>query len=335
MKPEKLASGSWRVRVYLGEVNGKRTWKSITARTRQEALRKAAVYDPDEDVGIPLAEACRSYIEARGPELSPSTVRGYLGTLHTYIEPDPIGELSVSSIRTRHAQEWISRMPAGMSSKTKKNHLGFLTAVISYYTDGRRLRVRIARKDPQELHTPDAQEINRVLEAADQETRLAILLGIFGMRRGEICAITQQDLDRRKNLVQINKALAKDVTGAWLVKTPKTRSSVRWVQITPEVMAAIPKQDPIISCSPDCITNRFARAVQKAGVTPFRFHDLRSFFASIAVSSAIGASERTVMDIGGWKTPNVLKQHYERSISDQRQKDTEKILNYLSERVSV
>ena len=52
-------------------------------------------------------------------------------------------------------------------------------------------------------------------------------------------------------------------------------------------------------------------------------------------SSAIGSSELTVQEIGGWKTTHVLRKHYERSISDQRKKDTEKIFDYFSENVPV
>lgn len=330
MKAERLKSGKWRVRVYLGEIGGKRRWKSITGRTKAEALRLAEAYDPEEETEIQLREACRKYIDIRGKELSPSTVRGYDATLRTMIEKDPIGGMPLSEIKTRHVQAWISRMPRSLSSKTKKNHLGFLAAVVGYYVEGRRFRVKIADRETPELYTPTADEIMKVVQLADPETKTAILLGIFGLRRGEICALTAEDLDRRRNLVRICKSMVKDGTGAWIVKTPKTKGSVRFVEISQAVMDLMPDSGPVISCSPDCITNRFAHLVTKAGVPRFRFHDLRSFFASISVSSALGISERTVMEIGGWKTPTVLRQHYERSISDQRRKDTDRLMEYYT-----
>ena len=43
MKPEKLKSGNWRCKVYLGmDENGKKLFKSVTAPTRKEAIAKAA-----------------------------------------------------------------------------------------------------------------------------------------------------------------------------------------------------------------------------------------------------------------------------------------------------
>lgn len=72
-----------------------------------------------------------------------------------------------------------------------------------------------------------------------------------------------------------------------------------------------------------------------AGVPHFRFHDLRSFFASIALSSAVGVGSRTVQDLGGWQTDRVMKSHYDRSISDVRKKDEENIIAFFSRNLSV
>jgi integrase len=48
----------------------------------------------------------------------------------------------------------------------------------------------------------------------------------------------------------------------------------------------------------------FAVAVRKAGLAPFRFHDLRHTFASRLAMN--GANDRTLQTLGGWKTPRML-----------------------------
>lgn len=331
MKAEKLPSGHWRVRVYLGtDENGKKKTKSVTGRTKQEAMKKASLYGniPEED--LRLGEACLRFLDARGVELSPTTVRGYLATYKRYIHPDKIAMMKLSDLKTSVVQEWVSRFPKGMASKTKKNHLGFLVTVVGFFIEDKHFRVRIGETEPKEMYTPTMDEVNRVLEVADPELKRAILLGLFGMRRGEICALEASDIDREKCLVRITKALAKTPTGEWVVKRPKTKASVRWVQIPPSVVALLPYSGRVVPISPDVVTLRFVKAVKRADVPHFRFHDLRAFFASISVSSAIGAGELTVQLIGGWKTNHVLKKHYERSISDQRQRDTDKILEWFS-----
>lgn len=333
MKAEKLPSGNWRVRVTVGRKDGKPVRRSFTAKTRQAAMRMAAMYEaPEYDAEMLLADACREYIEIRGPELSPSTVRGYLGTLRTCIDNDPIGSVKIGKLKTPTLQAWVSRIPG--KAKTKRNHLGFVLTVVKFFNEKAVFRVKIADDMDEALYVPTMDEVNRVLTFCDEETKRAALLGVFGLRRGEICALTAEDLDRSSCLIRISKSLAKSDSGEWILKTPKTRSSVRWITIPPAVMALMPKKGPVVTASPDMITNRFARAVRRAGVNHFRFHDLRAFFASASVSM-IGASEKTVQDLGGWATNNVLKRHYERSISDVKQKETAKILSFFEKNLAV
>lgn len=48
----------------------------------------------------------------------------------------------------------------------------------------------------------------------------------------------------------------------------------------------------------------FEHAVKAAGLMPFRFHDLRHSFSSRLTMQ--GANDRTLMALGGWKSPPVL-----------------------------
>jgi len=336
MKAEKLPSGHWRVRVSIKTPDGRYTTRSFTAEKKADALKEASLakYNPKPE-NLRVAEACRKFLTVRGKELSPSTLRGYVSTYNRYIEKDPIAVLKLDALGKANVQEWIYRMPDNMSSKTKKNHLGFLLTVVGFFLEDKRIRVKIRDEEAKELYTPTAEDINKVLAASSPILERAIRLGLFGMRRGEICALTADDIDREKCQVRISKAMAKGPDGKWVTKSPKTKSSVRWIQLPREVIDLLPKTGRIVPVSPDCITLRFTKTLKRAGVPHFRFHDLRAFFASISVSSAIGSSELTVQEIGGWKTTHVLRKHYERSISDQRRKDTEKIFDYFSENVPV
>lgn len=330
MKAEKLPSGNWRVRIYVGRVNGKPKTKSITARTKQEALKLAERFEAKDDLTV--EEACDRFITLREKELSPSTVRGYKGTLEGKIKKDKIGSVKLSKLTSAKLQEWVSSMD--VSPKTKKNHLGLVMAALRFYDVDKVFRVRIKQEDKKEMYTPTMDEVNKVLAVSDEDLKRAISLACFGLRRGEICALTANDIDRENCTVSITKAMAKGTDG-FVQKTPKTQKSNRIVPITPDVVSILPEHGRIINCSPDCITNRFAKAVEAAGVKHFRFHDLRSFFASISLSSAVGSGSRTVQDLGGWQTDRVLKAHYERSISDQKQKDTDAIITYFKTNLKI
>ena len=78
LKAELLPSGSWRVRVYLGEVDGKKKWKSVTADTSADALRRAALYEQPATEEMTVLQACERYIREKSEgntPLSPSTLR--------------------------------------------------------------------------------------------------------------------------------------------------------------------------------------------------------------------------------------------------------------------
>lgn len=51
----------------------------------------------------------------------------------------------------------------------------------------------------------------------------------------------------------------------------------------------------------------FEKAVKAAGLAPFRFHDLRHTFASRLAMK--GVNDRTLMSLGGWKSPAMLNRY--------------------------
>ena len=334
MEAYQLPSGSWRVLVNLGkDKNGKPIRKSVTAKKKSEALQKAkALLPPAYDDTMTVQEACEEFLRIKGPELSPATVRGYMGTYRTYILPWHYANLPLGKLKNFMIQEWVSDIHR--APKTKANHFGFLSAAIRFFDEDRRIKVKIAEEEKEELYTPTVAEVNCVFSLLDEQTLRAAILGVFGIRRGEVCALDGEDIDREKCLVRIARDVVKDDSGKWIRKVPKTKKSVRWVELPPAVVEMLPEKGPLFTISPDQVTNRFSRAVKKSGVPHFRLHDLRSFFASTSIFR-IGATEKTVQEMGGWKTNNVLKKHYERQISDQRRRDTDAILEFFSSELEV
>lgn len=333
MKATKTPAGNWRVRVYLGEIDGKKKWRSVTASTKQEALRKAAAIVPcGQDMSV--GEAARQYMDLKAPVISPSTLTGYEKIYRSYLEPALISILKLDRVTSVAAQKWVSELSKTHSPKTVRNCYGFLTAVLSMYAPDLHLRVKLPQRVPHDLYTPTTDDINAVLAVADPDLRIAILLGATGMmRRGEICALTADDVDRENNTVTVRHSVVVDRDRNLVQKAPKTDSSFRVVELNEEVIAMLPQEGKLVNLNPDQITMRFNRAVKKANLHPFRFHDLRHYAASIAVSSAIGAGSLTVQGRGGWNSDAVMKRVYTHALTDQAQKDTGKILDFYSRNI--
>ena len=168
--------------------------------------------------------------------------------------------VKLEKLNTSKVQAWVSEMAKELSPKSVKNNYSFLSAVLAFYIDKDVChsilgKVRLPQKKKAKLHTPTTEEINALLAIADQEMVKAILLGAtVPMRRGEISALTAEDLDRKKCTVSITKAMSSSDDGGYIEKIPKTDASYRTVKINPEIMALLPKEGPVVAYPPHKIS---------------------------------------------------------------------------------
>lgn len=331
-KAKKLPSGSWRVQVFdYKDVDGKRHYKSFTAPTKREAEFEAVQWAasgksnaPIEDIF--LYEAITRYIDAKRGVLSPSTIRGYEGMQHNYFKE--IGRTSLKSLDNTALQIWISDLSKHLSPKTVRNVHGLLASVLDMFAPDFHLKTTLPAKEKPDLYTPSDEDIKRLLEhVVGRELEIAILLAAFGpMRRGEICALTSDDI--HGNIVAVNKSMVQGPDGLWHIKQPKTYSSYRQIEYPEFVIEKMNGiQGRIVKATPAQITNRFGRAITFSRLPHFRFHDLRHYAASIM--HAIGVPDQYILQRGGWASDNVMKTVYRNVIDLETAKQNKKILNHF------
>ncbi len=157
---------------------------------------------------------------------------------------------------------------------------------------------------------------------------IAIYLGAYGsLRRSEICDLTTKDV--KGNTIIVNKALVELPDGSTVLKTTKTTSSTRTIQLPKFVVETFPSKGNIVNLSPNVISKRFIDAIKKLDVNHFRFHDLRAY--SVSIMHMKNIPDVILQQRGGWASDRVLKQIYRRSISDFAQKYTDEINGYFEQ----
>lgn len=303
--PEKLPSGRWRCFAYLGkDASGKRIRKSFTADKKSEARRLA---DEAEDAAsvrraessldpsVTLGGAIDHYITLKTPVLSPTTVAGYKRIRRCYLQ-DLMG-VRVCDLSPAQLQQAVSCDAAVHSAKTVRNAHGLITAVLRLYRPDFRIDTRLPQRKPSEVVIPDLADINKLISRADDkgdaELALAIMLAAqLGLRRSEICALTFADI--QDGAVRISKALVIDASSVWHVKAPKSAAGARTIPLTDPLRQRLAKlsggpADRLFRSNPDMISHRFEKLIQLCGVTPFRFHDLRHYNASVMISLGVPA----------------------------------------------
>lgn len=332
-KAKKLPSGSWRCQVYdYTDTTGKRHYKSFTADTRKGAEYQAAEYalnkkDKPKLPEYSLKTAIENYSSLKSNVLSPATIREYRRMKDNYF--DELADVQIKDICSENVQMWVNSFAANHSPKTVKNAYGLISAVLDAFAPDIRLRVTLPQKIQPDLYVPSDSDIKAILgyfSENDKDMEIAVYLAAFGtLRRSEVCALTADDV--KGNVISINKAMVDKGNSEWVVKTTKTISSTRTIEMPEFVVRKFPRSGQIVDLNPDQVTRRFERAFKKLRISPFRFHDLRHYAASIM--HAIGVPDQYIMQRGGWGSDRTLKAIYRGTIKDYEEKFTNMTLSHF------
>ena len=335
MKVTKLPSGNYRCRVYVGtDDTGKRLWKSFTGPNRKRVEQDAANFQADrvEMTSGPASfeKAAAAFLKSRKPVLSPSTFRIYQSTSKCLQEYFPwLYEMQVYMLSTADLQRIVDALVLrGLSTKTIKNYLGFISVVLD--TLGVNIRPpRLPARTRTDLHIPDVETMRKVLKAVEgTDIEIPVLLAAFGpLRRGEICALTLSDI--RGNVIHVCKDVVLGPDRKWITKPPKTFTSDRYITMPQRVIDLIQVQGYVTNYHPDHLSYRFQTILRDNGIPPFRFHDLRHFCCSYLHS--MNVPDIYIMQRSGHSTSSTLRQIYTHTLQDQSQKETERILKGFKE----
>lgn len=340
-KKGQTSSGKFRCQAAYYDDMGKRRVKSFTAETFEEAQYQAMLWkkehnNEDRMLRITAAGAVEKYIDSKRAVLSPSTVCGYESIYRTHIRDNPIGGIMVDALNNTQLQIWVSTVASSVSPKTAANVYMLLMSAIDMFLPDNKLRATLPARIRTEYHCPSDQDVQILLDTIRRlygdgsDLEIAVMLSAFGtLRRGEICALTSDDISG--NSVHVNKSMVRDEFGAWQLKAPKTFGSDRVVDLPDVVMDMIRgRKGRILSINPNALSCRFNKALRESGLEHFRFHDLRHYSASIM--HAMGVPDQYIMARGGWASDNVMKSVYRNVIDIEQARQTLKINTYFMDK---
>src|SRR5262249_45889420 len=147
----------------------------------------------------------------------------------------------------------------------------------------------------------DAQEA-RLLGALPARFRSVVRTAIHtGLRQGELLRLTWADVDWTVGVLTIHATKAGERRRVPMNSV--VQQDLTNLKVDPTVSSA----DRIFPHDPRYLRRMFAKTVIAAGLSPFRFHDLRHTFASRLAMN--GANDRTLMALGGWKSPRMFDRY--------------------------
>lgn len=318
MKLEKLSSGSYR---YRKMVNGQRIYITFDHKpSEREITLRLAERMQDGGKRDTFGACVNNYILNRESILSPSTIRTYRNfkaVISEYLSNKDIYDITQTDI-----QKEINHYSENHAPKSTRSLHGFISSVLSVYRPQFTLRTTLPRNDIKPRFRPNTEQIKDILKAVEgTEYHIPFQLGILGLRRGEICALTLSDL--KGNELTINKTVV-FFEGKWSVKnTPKTDESNRTILLPESLSGEIKDRGYIFDGDPKRLNLHLHRVQDKLGIPHFRFHDLRSYFASYA--STLNIPEADIMKMGGWKSDFVFKRIYRESLDESYKESAKRI----------
>jgi len=333
----KLPSGSWRCQVFShyeevmkadGMIKKKRIYKSFVCDDPNKKGKKICEAEASDwalnkrgrshEYNRTLKDAAKAYIKTKENVLSPATIIGYNKIVRNDFKP--IENVKLDDFTRKQIQAWVNGLAENLSAKSVKNAHGLLSAVLAMH-DVQGFRVKFPQEKKKQSYMPSDDDVKAILSASEGDLQIAIYLAAFaGLRRGEICALTDKDI--KNGCLFINKSMGLKPDRSWEVKPPKTQTSNRTVKIPDFLYQRLSViEGNVVKDTPDRITDKFGKLLKKLEIPSFRFHDLRHYFVSI--NHAIGVPDQYIMRQGGWATDGVMKRVYRNTINAENDKFAE------------
>ena len=310
-KPEKLKSGAYRIRMRL---NGKNV--SVYGETEAQCRQKATLIKSEHLSGKVIQKRCdytvkqavEAYIASK-PKLSPSTIRGYETIKRTRF--NSVMEKKIDDI------DWQNVIDnEDCSPKTLQNAWGLIKSAMRYI-EMLPPKVELPKVISEERPFLEPEDIPVFLKAIHGTTfELAALLGLHSLRRSELCDLTYDDINLKKQTIRVKGAAVLDKDGHIVHKeTNKNETSTRIVPIMiPRLLEILQEQldggaeGYIIPHHPNSIYGAINAVCEKNNLPLIGCHGLRHTFVSLAFH--LQWSIKTTMRVGGYKDDTVVRKIY-------------------------
>jgi len=298
------------------------------APTWEEALKKRAELlirsgrEAPREASMTLGEWLEGFLKSREGEVRPNTLSRYR-TYAQHLAPlkdVPLKDLTVARLEALY-RDLATHMGRSHLAHIRTFLRAALRKAVRYgyipHSPAEVAELPRTAPEPQAARALSPQEVERLLQAA-QGTRYYPLLYLtltLGLRRGEVLGLRWEDIDWTREELSIRRIVTL-VDGTPAVGPPKTPGSYRLLPMPRDLKAVLlewkatlremgldggwvfpAETSPETPINPRNLERAYKNLLKKAGLPPYRFHDLRHTCATRLV--AAGVDPKTVSGILG------------------------------------
>lgn len=241
-----------------------------------------------------------------------STFAAYSLIVETHLQP-AFGNLT--AVTEKDVQDFVlQKLNGGLSQKTIKDMLIVLRMILKF---GAKKNYCVYAPIDVIFPTDRERQELEVLSIANQKKIMRFVednftfrnLGIFiclstGIRIGEICALTWDDIDTDNGVIHIRKTIQRIYVKEngikkteLLIDTPKTATSMRDIPMIKDLYEILKPLKKVVNndyfvltnestpTEPRTYRNYYKKLLDKLGIPPIKFHGLRHSFATRCIES--------------------------------------------------
>lgn len=330
---KQLPSGSWRCRVYDGELKKQISFTSdLPGKAgKNEAELMAHQYltgkKQKKEQGKTVGECIDEYIALKENILSPTTISGYRKYRKTSLSG--LCDILIKNLTQQEVQAYINRLALTMSPKSIRNAHGLLSAVVKVYAPELYLNTTLPKVQKKFKQLPEVIDVWKAIHGTEIE--LPCLLAMWcSLRMSEVRGLKKSDI--KNGIITVERTIVNADNEHIEKDSTKTIESTRQIELPEYIVSlinALPEEQEYITLIKDhALYMRFTRLLERKGIKHMSFHDLRHMNASIMLM--LGIPDKYAMERGGWSTNSTLKSVYQHTFSAERKAADKKINDYFN-----
>lgn len=362
----KRKDGRWegRVRKPMFLENGGK-YKYLYGKTYREVKEKMDAYKKEPvrekcSHEWMMREAAEAWLEDGRQGWKPTTYGTYRQIIDKYIVPF-LGNMKIDRITDRTLDGFRVQINSGSKGALSVNYQFYICSLVRrillymknrYNRDIQLPILPVAHNKKGRIEPPGEKVLavleNYLLKNIEEDTCIGIIIALYtGIRIGELCALTWEDIDWEEGVLRIKKNIQRtreadqphDRTNRTkvILLDPKTVDSMRIIPMPPMISDLLQKQKGksgfIISGKKNAwvdtrtLQYRFKNILQKCGIEYFNFHMLRHAFATRCV--AMGFDIKSLSEILGHSNVQITMSLYVHPTIQQKKKLMDRFTPYV------